>query len=64
MNVTGPLTIPNTGGPQHWRDVIKSVTLGAGRHVLRAVIDASGATGAVGNLNYLRFTSASSVSTP
>jgi hypothetical protein len=30
--------------------------LEAGTHVLRVAIDAAGKNGAVGNLNYLRFT--------
>ena len=63
-DVTGPLTIPNTGGWQAWRTLSKTgVALSAGIQVLRVVIDAAGATGVVGNLNYLQVTSAA-VSTP
>ena len=59
IDVSGPLTIPNTGGWQTWRTISRTgVTLGAGVQVLRVVIDAAGATGIVGNLNYLQLTSA------
>jgi hypothetical protein len=49
------MTIPNTGGHQKWTTIVKSgVSLPAGRQRLRVVFDASGATGAFGNVNYLR----------
>lgn len=55
VNLTGPMTIPNTGGHQKWTTIIKSgVSLPAGRQRLRVVFDASGSTGAFGNLNYVR----------
>ncbi len=56
VNKTGPLTIPNTGGWQAWRTISQAVTLAPGAHVLRVSFDTNGATGAVGNLNYLRIT--------
>ena len=52
-NLTGPLTIPNTGGWQTWTTVTKSVTLAAGTQTLRLVMDAAGANGAVGNFNWI-----------
>ena len=56
VNVTGPLTIPNTGGHQRWTTITRgNVTLAAGIRTVKIVFDASGATGAFGNLNYLRF---------
>lgn len=57
-NITGPLTVPNTGGWQTWTTVRKtSVSLNAGQQVWRLVMDTNGATtGAVGNLNYIRVT--------
>jgi beta-glucosidase len=59
VDVTGPLTIPNTGGWQTWRTITKTgVNLTAGVQVLRVVLDTAGATGVFGNLNYLRWTSA------
>lgn len=56
-NVTGPLSIPNTGGWQTWRDVTATVTLAAGVQPMRVVFDAAGPTGVVGNINYVRFAS-------
>ena len=56
QNITGALTVPNTGGWQTWTTVSKWVTLSAGRQVLRVVFDAKGQTG-VGNLNWIRFSS-------
>ena len=55
MNVSGPLSIPNTGSYQKWTSVVKGgVALNAGRRVLRVVFDAAGAGGGVGNFNYVR----------
>ncbi len=57
-NVTGPLQIPGTGGWQNWTTITSPVfTLTAGQHVLRVAMDANGATGSVGNLNWLSITS-------
>jgi hypothetical protein len=53
VNVTGPLTIPDTGGWQRWVTVSKTITVPAGNQVLRVVFDASGVN-AVGNLNWIR----------
>jgi phosphatidylserine/phosphatidylglycerophosphate/cardiolipin synthase-like enzyme len=60
-DLTGPLTIPNTGGWQSWVTVRKTgVTLSGGTQVLRFVGDSSGSTGAFGNLNYIRIVAPSS----
>ena len=54
-NVTGPLTIPGTGGWQSWTNVVRSgVQLPAGQQVWRFVVDSAGPQGVVGNLNYIR----------
>ena len=54
INKTGPITIPNTGGWQTWTTVTKTnVSLAAGQQVLRIVMDANGATGGVGNINWI-----------
>jgi hypothetical protein len=53
-NLTGPLAIPNTGGWQTWTNVTATVTLAAGVQAMRVVVDGSGSTGIVGNLNYIR----------
>jgi len=53
VDKTGPLTIPNTGGWQAWTTISKrGVALGAGRQVIRVVMDTNGATGGVGNFNW------------
>ena len=54
VDLTGRLTVPNTGGWQTWTTLRKSVTLAAGQQVWRVVMDTNGATAAVGNFNYLR----------
>jgi hypothetical protein len=51
---TGPLTVPDTGAWQSWADVITTVTLPAGPQSMRLVVDANGADGIFGNVNYLR----------
>jgi hypothetical protein len=60
--ISSALTIPNTGGWQQWTDVVTAVTLPGGTHILRVVFDTIGASGTVGNLNYLAFTNGSSSS--
>ncbi len=60
VNVTGTMTLPNTGGWQNWTTITKSgVNLAAGPHVLRLAMDSAGSTGAVGNFNNLKITPAS-----
>jgi hypothetical protein len=57
VNVTGTLAIPNTGGWQTWQTLAKPpVQIGAGQHVVRIAFDSNGATGFVGNLNWINFT--------
>ena len=64
VNVTGTLTIPSTGGWQTWTDVTKTgVQLSAGKQVLRLVMDTNGATGSVGNFNWIKLTSTSTSTT-
>ena len=57
VNVTGSMTVPNTGGWQTWQTITRAgIPLAAGPHVLRLVIDTNGPTGWWGNLNYVRWT--------
>ncbi|MEB2778739.1 carbohydrate-binding protein, partial [Algoriphagus sp. D3-2-R+10] len=57
IDVTGPLTVPDTGGWGSWASVKKTgVNLPAGTHVLRYVLDSNGENGYFGNLNSLHFT--------
>jgi hypothetical protein len=55
-DVTGPMSIPNTGGWQAWTTVVRNaVSLQAGRQTLRLVLDENGSSGAFGNVDYLKF---------
>ena len=56
VDVTGPLTVPNTGGWQNWQTVTATVNLSAGTQVARLMMDSMGAI-AVGNFDYITFTS-------
>ena len=63
---TGPLTLQDTGGWQNWQNVQKAgIALTAGLDEVKLVLDrAASPTGAVGNFNYMTFsteTSAASV---
>lgn len=54
VDKSGPLTVLNTGGWQVWKTITKTgVSLSSGIHVLRVVMDATGASGDVGNFNWL-----------
>ena len=60
-NVTGPLSVPDTGGWQTWTTIRRTgVNLNAGSQVWRVVMDSNGATTAVGNLNWIRVASPTS----
>lgn len=51
QNLTGAITIPNTGGYQTWETVLVSgLSLTAGKHTLRLAFDAD-----YFNINYIRF---------
>ena len=52
------LSVPDTGGWQNWQTVGPvTVNFSAGTHVLQLYMDSNGATGGIGNLNWLHFTS-------
>ncbi len=58
VDKTGPLTVPNTGGWQAWTTIRKTgISVSAGRQVLKVVMEANGATTAVGNFNWLKLSS-------
>jgi len=58
VNVTGPITVPNTGGWQTWTSVfVPGIPMSAGSHVVRLVFDTNGSTGYFGNINFMRWTS-------
>lgn len=54
QNLTGPLTIPDTGGWQNWTTLRATAALVGGPQQLRLVFDTAGTV--VGNVNWLRFT--------
>jgi Carbohydrate binding module (family 6) len=58
-NVTGTLTVPDTGGWQNWQTVAANVSLTAGQQVARLVLDTLG-TSSVGNFDWMQFTAATS----
>ncbi len=54
VNISGALTVPNTGGWQNWTTVTKTgVAFSAGTHLLGLAMDSNGATGSVGNFNWV-----------
>jgi hypothetical protein len=53
---TGAIVIPDTGGWTTWQTLTRNVTLTAGAQTMRIVMDANGATGSVGNIDFVRLT--------
>ena len=65
VNITGTLTVPNTGGWQTWQTItVNNVNITAGQKTLRLVMDGNGGTGYAGNFNYIDFTAVSNTPTP
>jgi hypothetical protein len=55
QDVTGPMSVPNTGGWQAWTTITRTgVALRAGLQTLRLVLDTNGSTGMTGNFNWMR----------
>lgn len=63
-NVTGTLAVPNTASWTTYTNVTKTVTLPAGRHVLRIALDANNTIGFTGNFNYFSFTAINTPTPP
>lgn len=64
VDVTGSLTVPNTGSFHTLRTVSRSgIWLSAGRHVLRLSMDAAPSNDSIGGFNWLRFSPAAVAST-
>ena len=64
VDVTGPLTVPGTGGWQTWTTVRKDgVSLSGGSQVWRLVMDSNGAT-SVGNFNWIKVSAGGATSAP
>ena len=64
IDVTGALTIPNTGGWQNWQTIAKTVTLAAGLQSMRLVFDSAVGSAAVGNIDAFQLTSAPATAPP
>lgn len=64
VNVTGSLTVPNTGGFQNWANVSKSgIVLTQGAHVMKFVADKVGAAGVLANINHFVLTASGGATT-
>lgn len=55
VNVTGPVAVPDTGGPQSWRTLSLPVLLNRGIWKVRLVMDSDGPNGSVGSFNSFSF---------
>ncbi len=57
-NISGQLTVPDTGGWQTWQTLtVNNISISsAGLKTLKLVMDSNGATGSIGNFNYVSFT--------
>ena len=64
VNVTGPLSVPSTGGWESWRTVSSGAfDLATGQHRMKLVLETNGTSGLTGNFNWLTVRSVA-VSTP
>ena len=60
VNKTGAMINSDSGGWQTWRTLTKTnISLTSGQHIMRLVMDSSGANGTVGNFNYFTLTATS-----
>ncbi len=58
IDKTGPIVVPLTGGSQSWQTVSKSgIRLDSGQQIMRIVVDNTGITSSMGNINYVSITS-------
>jgi probable HAF family extracellular repeat protein len=60
VDLTGAISMPPTGGWNSWASVERSIFLTAGAHVLRLAFDTANSSGAIGDVNFLRFTTPAS----
>ncbi len=65
VDLTGTMTVPNTGGWQSWQTVSRSgVPINAGQQIMRIMLDANGPSGWFGNINSVNITSGGSSGPP
>jgi GH18 family chitinase len=59
-NISGPITVPNTGGWQNWQTVtVNNISLTAGQKILKVAMDSGNF-----NINYFTFASTTTVNQP
>jgi hypothetical protein len=64
-NATGPIPVPDTGAWDAWRTfTTPGISLSAGQHVIRVVLDTIASGGAVGGFDWFKFSTATSSSSP
>jgi hypothetical protein len=60
VDKTGAIAVPNTGGWQTWQTITTTgLSLAAGTHIVRVVMDADAGSGYVGNFNWFSLSAAS-----
>ncbi|MBI5472802.1 MAG: carbohydrate-binding protein [Ignavibacteriae bacterium] len=64
VNVTGGVTIPNTGSWNTYQSITRTVSLNAGQQVMRLAFDNDGSAGTPCDVNYIAITSGASGSAP
>ena len=65
QNVTGSITVPDTGGWQNWQTIWRDgINLPAGPHVARLVFDSNGSDGTVANVNWFQLVQSAGPTTP
>jgi hypothetical protein len=65
VNVTGSLRVPSTGSNNTWQTLTRAgVTLAAGTHQMRLVMDSGGSNGNIGNFNWFKYTLAGAATLP
>jgi len=63
-DVTGAMTIPDTGGWQTWQSIAKPIVLAAGPQSMRLVFDSAVGSAAVGNVDAFQITAAAAPAPP
>ncbi|HEX8524410.1 MAG TPA: NPCBM/NEW2 domain-containing protein [Tepidisphaeraceae bacterium] len=64
-NVTGAVSVPNTGGTSTWQTLSKTgINLPSGQHIIRIVYDTAASSGIVANFNWFQFNLTSGSTTP
>lgn len=54
--LTGPISIPNTGGWNNWQTITANgIVLPAGQHIIKLVFDTNASNGFAGNVNWFGF---------